>query len=176
MARPSQLHKVLAELQVPEVYRTPVKGSYGSAIAKLNALGIDAICHMITNGQTLQEIAREADVALASLLTWLERDPNNSARAKEARRITAWHWDEQAVTEIRNASSEPAEIARAREIAFHYRWRAGKLNQAVYGEKSEQKISGEIVHTTPDQRRQKIEQLEKRLGRVPPTIDGKVEE
>src|SRR5271165_2749551 len=109
----------------PEKAIRPV-GAPPAARAKLDAFGIDAVCKLITDGVGIRGIAAEAGVSTGSVLTWLERDPEHSARVREARRLTAWHWDEEAERAIKDAAPEPAELMRARELAFHYRWRAGK--------------------------------------------------
>lgn len=106
----------------------------GEARERLDAFGIDAVCERIGDGSSLTDIAEEVTVSIGSLLTWLKADAERSARAREARRATAQSWDEQAEAELR-AASDVFELAKARELASHFRWRASKIAPADYGDK-----------------------------------------
>lgn len=103
---------------------------------KLDAFGIDAVCEAIAARKTLTQIARKVGVSLWTLLAWLNADASRSARARETRAGMAKHWDEQAEAEIRKAK-DPLALAKARELAHHFRWRASKIAPAEYGEKIE---------------------------------------
>jgi hypothetical protein len=115
----------------PEEVSAYVKGHVTEA---LDALGIDAVCDRIADGATLTAIAAEIEVSKGSLLAWLAADPDRSARAREARSLSARGWDEQAEAEIRRAT-DAFELAKARELAQHYRWRAAKIAPRDYGDK-----------------------------------------
>lgn len=108
---------------------------------KLDAFGIDALCAAVSDGDSLSVIARRVGVSKGSLLNWLSADVDRSARAFEARRDTAWHWDEMAEEEIRIAEGTSEGIAKARELASHFRWRAAIINPA-YRPAQKQEISG----------------------------------
>ena len=165
------MRKVLDALEVPEAYLPreaepeiiPPAPSGAHARAKLDKLGIATICEMITEGLGVRDIAARADVSRGSVLTWLDA-PGHSARVRDARMATAWLWDEEAENAIRIAAAEPAELTRARELAFHFRWRAGKLNQAIYGDRTKHDVSGEIVHLTGEQRQAEISRLLAKRG------------
>ena len=114
---------------------------YGEAQAALNAVGIEGICRMIYDGKPLVKIARELRLSQGSLIAWLAADPERSARAKEARRATAQMWEEKAERVISLAKT-PLALAKARELAHHYRWRASKINPADFGNKVQAELSG----------------------------------
>jgi hypothetical protein len=102
----------------------------------LDAYGVDAICADVADGKSLTAISTACKVSIGSLLTWLAADAERSARVNEARRVTAWYWDERAEGVLAAAPGEVVEISRAREIASHYRWRASKISPTAYGDKT----------------------------------------
>lgn len=99
-----------------------------------DALGIDAVCDLILDGKSQREIGAIAGATAGSFRTWLSEDAARSARATEARRNTACHWDEQAEAELREAPLTTEGIAKARELASHFRWRASKIDPR-YGDR-----------------------------------------
>ncbi len=104
------------------------------AADKLDALGIDAVCEDLIDGKTMTAIAKSAGVSIGSLFTWLAVDAERSARAREARIQAAKGWDELALAGI-NKARNTLELAKAREAAFHLRWRASKIAPKEYGDK-----------------------------------------
>lgn len=104
-----------------------------TAQAEVERYGIDAICADIANRESLTTIAIKIGVSTGTLLTWIEADPERSARAREARTATATLWDEQAEAEIRNAKDD-LNLRKAKELAHHYRWRAKAIAPREYGE------------------------------------------
>lgn len=106
------------------------------ARAKLDAFGVDGVCEAISDGLSLTAISVQVGVAVASLLTWCELEPDRSARVREARRLMARLWDEKAEGVIEAASDE-FELKKAKELAHHYRWRAAKIAPKEYGDKLE---------------------------------------
>jgi transposase len=106
---------------------------------KLGHVGLDAICAMIREGQSLRAIAKRVGVQISTLSEWLSH-PDRSARARATRALTAQLWDEKAEEVLNNvnpAAVTPTELGRARELAQHYRWRASKTNPQEYGDKLE---------------------------------------
>lgn len=110
----------------------------------LDACGIDGVCDLILGGHSYQKIADGLGVGLTSVLRWLSSDPEYSARAREARLVTAAHWDQQAEVEIRDAADTPEGVAKARELASHFRWRSSKLDRKGYGDKLDLNHGGNI--------------------------------
>ena len=108
---------------------------------KINAYGLDAICDDILNGKSLREIARNLGVDIAQLCRW-KAQPQHSARVSDAMAATAEYWDQVAVDGIAQAS-DPFELAKAKELAHHYRWRASKIAPKLYGDK--QSVEGKFT-------------------------------
>jgi hypothetical protein len=122
----------------------PVKRKSGPTPAarnKIDALGLDAMCEELCAGGTLTAIAKRLEVNIASLLAWIEADPNRSARTRESRVKSAQMWDEKAETVLVDAA-DLFELAKARELAQHYRWRAKAVAPREYGDKVTQEHTG----------------------------------
>lgn len=111
------------------------------ARTKLDAFGIDEVCDSIGEGKSLTFIAHVAEVSIGSLLTWIEADPERSARVKECRSAMARYWDEKSEQCIEDAADE-FELKRAKELSHHYRWRASKIAPREYGDKVTQEHTG----------------------------------
>lgn len=105
-----------------------------TARRKLDAAGIEHICEQIIAEKTMTAVAEEIGVSIGSLIVWIEADPERSARAREARRFTARLCDERAMQALEQAE-DPFNLAKAREKAQHWRWRASKIAPREYGEK-----------------------------------------
>jgi transposase len=100
---------------------------------KLDALGIDALVEKIIEGKLQREICRDIGVAISSMVDWIAEDDERARRVKEARRAAARTYEEQAEQVIRDAAVR-FELAKAKELAHHYRWRASRMDPA-YSEK-----------------------------------------
>ena len=144
-----------------EAKKPEEKAKRGEVRAKLDEIGIDAICVMFEAGKMQRQIAREIAVDDTILLKWIAADEQRSARARESRARGAAVWDELAIEELQGIPDEATQgqIARAREIASHYRWRASKLGRAEYGEKTEIEHSGSIQAMTDEQVDQRLRDL-----------------
>ena len=110
----------------------------------LDEVGIDLIAEMIGDGRTLRQISAQLRVPLTSLADWLRADVGRTARARDARKHVAEDADQQAEDILRAlpADATQAQIAQARELASHYRWRAKAFAPHLYGERVQQEISG----------------------------------
>lgn len=104
---------------------------------KLDKIGIDAICDLIEEDKSYKVIADELGVKKPTLLAWIQEDADRSARAKTALENSARFNDDAALQAIQalQPGATSAEIAKARELAQHYRWRARVRSPKVYGEK-----------------------------------------
>ena len=109
---------------------------------KCEDVGIVKVCEHLCSGKTLTSIAEEIGVGIATLLTWIERDPERAALAREARTRSARLWDEKA-EEVLFKAADPFQLAKARELASHYRWRAKAVAPRDYGDKVTQEHTGE---------------------------------
>jgi hypothetical protein len=108
---------------------------------RLESIGIDAVCAMIGDGQSITSIAESVGTTFGVLQAWLNNNPDYSARAREVRIATARYWDEKAESVIKD-SSDNLTFSQARELAHHYRWRAAKIAPKEYGDKITQEITG----------------------------------
>lgn len=127
------------------------------AMDRLDAVGVDAVCEEIANGQTMTAIAERVQVSIGSLIAWISADSERSARTREARVSAARFWDEKAETRLDEAVTSH-DLAKAKELAFHYRWRASKIAPREYGDRLDLNHSGEVaMRQIPD------EQLDARL-------------
>jgi hypothetical protein len=113
----------------------------GYAKSGLDAIGTDAVCAEVQSGTSLTAIARKNGVSVGALLTWIESDPDRSARVRESRSLMARHWDEKAESAISEAADE-FELKKARELASHYRWRASKIRPGEYGDFQRHELTG----------------------------------
>ena len=91
----------------------------------------------------MTSIAGKLKVSIGTLIAWIGADPERSARVKTARTQTAKIWDEMALSGI-TAAADPFELAKAKEAAHHYRWRAKAIAPKDYGDKTEIEHSGAI--------------------------------
>lgn len=120
-------------------------------------LDIDQICGMLINGSTLSAAAEKLGVLRETMVMWLARDETRSAKAREARALSAELWDQKA-EEVIAAAKAPElfgqfhEMTRARELAHHYRWRAAKISPqyrdkiAHVGDAGEDSIKMDMTH------------------------------
>ena len=118
--------------------------SRADAILKLDAIGVDDICDDIAEGYSMTYIAREAGVAVSSLLAWIEAVPERSARVREVRASMAKVWDEKAEDAIKQAG-EDFDLRKAKELAHHYRWRASKIAPKEYGDRVDHNHAGKLT-------------------------------
>lgn len=130
----------------------------GDKTAALNDLGIDAVCARLMSGDSQRAIADDAGVGLMTLVDWIAADPVRSARAREARIAAARQFDEKAEYELR-AATDPFTLAKARELAQHYRWKASKASPKEYGDKIEIDQKTTLVDLTDEQLDARLAQL-----------------
>lgn len=115
----------------------------------LSAVGIDAICQMILDGVMITQIAEKLGVGKATLLSWIAADTDRSARAREARSLSAVLYEEKAQRGIEEAC-DMFELSKAKEMAHHFRWKAAKINPRDYGEKQQIELN-DVTPRTQDQ-------------------------
>ena len=114
------------------------------AIDKLDAYGINAICHDIVSGKSMTEMCRELCIGYGSMSTWISAQPDRSARVVEARRESAKLWDEVALAQIMSAETQ-MDMTRAKEAAFHLRWRSSKIDPKGYGDRVQTEVTGKLT-------------------------------
>jgi hypothetical protein len=118
----------------------------GEAFYKLDELGIDAICDRILDGESQKSIARSLKIDQRRIAHWLALDEAKSAKMREAQRLSSKHWDEEAERVLKAIKDNPGSIARARELASHYRWRAKVYNPRDYGDRVDVNGTTKVVH------------------------------
>jgi hypothetical protein len=101
---------------------------------KLDAIGSEQIALRIANGETYREIAASAGVSLGLLCHWIEADDERRHACARAREVSAQAFEERAQEEIEGAQDQ-FELAKAKELAVHWRWRAKAVNPRRYGDK-----------------------------------------
>jgi hypothetical protein len=112
----------------------PKRAKPSPAQDKLDAAGGAAIAQLIIEGQTYRQIAEKYGVGLGSLAEWIEADPERSHACARAREMAAQTFDEMAEQRIDEAA-DPFALAKAKELAVHFRWRAKAANPKRYGDK-----------------------------------------
>lgn len=110
---------------------------------KLNELGDDAFFARVANGESYTSIAASLGIHLHSVQQWIASNDGRSAHALEVRRATAKLWDEKAERGLESAQ-DPFELAKAKELAHHYRWRAKCVDPRDYGDKQQVEHSGSV--------------------------------
>jgi hypothetical protein len=111
----------------------------------LDYFGVDWVCERILDGRTLTAIAEEATVSVGTLLRWIGLETERSARVNTARKQAGATWDAMAEDGISKATT-PFQLAQARELAHHYRWRASKIDPN-YKDKVTQEHTGDLQVT-----------------------------
>lgn len=114
----------------------------GRSITKLDDYGLDQLCDDIASGCTLSYLTSKIGVSVGSFAAWCAR-PEHSARVREARALSAQFWDEMAARCVIEAA-DALEVTKARELAYHYRWRASKIAPKEYGDKTAVDVSGTL--------------------------------
>ena len=128
------------------------------ATETIDALGVDALCDRLCAGESQTAIAGSLGVGIATLSRWIAADPDRSARVREARIAAARTFDEMAEAELR-AAADLFGLAKARELASHYRWKASKSNPREYGDKLEIDQRTTITDLTEEQLDAKLTRL-----------------
>ena len=102
---------------------------------------IDDVCERIETGEwSMRAIAKHYGVTCGALTQWLATDPERSARARQSR-IAAAEWAEEqaqkllASVQFSEKDKSSFELAKAKELAHHYRWKASKIAPSAYGDK-----------------------------------------
>lgn len=113
----------------------------GEASAALDAKGVQWLCDEIIDGKSLREIAAGLGMNHATVIRWVGADDDRAKQVREARITSAQTFDEMALTGILGAKTKIA-LARAKEAAHHYRWRASKIDPRTYGDKVQTEVSG----------------------------------
>jgi transposase-like protein len=102
------------------------------------------VCELLQAGNSQREVAKTIGCDRATLSVWLSSDDNRAARARDAKSKAAELWDERAEEVLADADN-PLDLAKARELASHYRWRASKIAPKLYGERSQVDVTATLT-------------------------------
>ena len=106
----------------------------------------DAILQRVAGGESLRSICVAFDMPPESTVrTWAASNADFGERLRQAREASASHWDEQAERVLVEAEGTREELARAKELAQHYRWRASKYAPRDYGDRVDLNVTGTIA-------------------------------
>ena len=119
-------------LPAPEVY-PPEARTKGEAYGRLDAVGLEDVLAMITEGLSQRELCRRVGVRTVHLGSWLA-DQHQPARVRLARRQAAQAWLDRGFATLAEAR-DPFELARARELAAMCRKYAQVLNPSEYSDR-----------------------------------------
>lgn len=110
---------------------------------------IDDIVELILEGKTFREIASKKGVALGTLHSFITLD-EHSVRVRNALEVSASSYADKAEEVLILAEKDSIEMTRARELAQHYRWKAGKRNPKKYGDKLDLTTKGDSLSKSED--------------------------
>lgn len=143
----------------------------GEAEAILNAFGLEALCDRLVAGETQTAICKSLGVMRGSLSRWVSLDAERQARVREARIEAAQAFDDLAEAAIKSARGKDG-IAKARELAHHYRWRASKANPREYGEKLEIEQNTTIINLSDEEIARRAAKIRADLEAQARPVDG----
>lgn len=105
---------------------------------------INEICYRLEADMSQLQIAKEFNISDSLLSEWINAQPGRIARVRASRAKAADACDTKAEDVLLNLTPDAtaAEVARARELANHYRWRAKVRNPQQYGDKQQVEHSG----------------------------------
>lgn len=132
--------------------------------AALPPFDLDVILSLVREGELLADIAKRFLRTRDSLSSWLDADEERRGQVDEARRRSAHAYAEKAEAVLAKLSPKATKttVARARELAHHYRWMASKMMPKTYGEKVE--LGG---HVQVDPLTVLVQQIQTTGSRVP---------
>ena len=101
---------------------------------------IEDILDEILQGSTFRSIAAKYNCGLTTLHRYISTE-EHSARVSNALAISASSYADKAEEILINSENDKGELMRARELAQHYRWKAGKRNPIKYGDRVQNEIT-----------------------------------
>jgi hypothetical protein len=126
----------------------------------LEALGIDAVCDRIAEGESLRSISRSLGMNARRVLDWIEADVGRTAQYARAREAQADYFAEEIVELSDMAIGKSSAEVQARRLAVDARkWVASKLLPKKYGDRIATEISGELALLTDDELKREIAHL-----------------
>lgn len=147
--------------------------AHGEAEAILDGFGLEALCDALVAGEPQRAICKKLGVAPGSLRRWIALDAERQARVHEARVDAATAWDEKAEEAILKARGKDG-IAKGRELAHHYRWRASKADPRRYGDKLEIDQTTTVINLSDEEIARRAAAIRAKLfeAEKPPAAGG----
>lgn len=140
-----------------------VMGAPATAQAKLTEYGLDAMCEAITDGSSIKDIVDKIGVSRMAWSRWVgdPTQPERKAAIDAARIAAAGAEDDMALGVLERLPDDPSpgQVAKAREIANHRRWRSARLDPATYGEKRQIDLTTNVRDLDTDALNAEIEAL-----------------
>lgn len=109
-------------------------------------IDIEVVCSMIIEGKRWADIAVALDMPISTLHENITKNAEFSARVMAAKDISSEGYADKAEKVLLDAKSTKVEIQRARELAQHYRWMAGKRSPKKYGDKLDVTSDGKAIN------------------------------
>lgn len=133
---PRAIRRALEDMEVPERFMpAPPKPKRGRPEIYTTELG-DLICLRIAMGESLRQICADEDMpGRWSVNIWKNNKPEFGKKYREARQDQADVYAELGLEEALKSAATPTDVMRARLAFDAYRWAAGKLHPANYGDK-----------------------------------------
>lgn len=139
------------------------KSQPAPAKKKLDAAGEKDVIELITSGTGYRAIAARYGVSVGTLHAWINATPERSHACACASVLAAHAEDDAALDEIAGAK-DTFELAKARELAIHRRWRAKSLNPKKYGDKVDITAAVTVQELSEEQLQAKAKALADKLG------------
>lgn len=130
----------------------------GAAEARIEKLGLEALCDRLVSGETQTSICKSIGITKGSLRRWIALDAERQARVNEARIGAAEAYADIAY-DLLKASKNAFELSVNRELSSHLRWQASKADPRRYGDKLQVDQTNTVINLSDDEivrRRQKI--------------------
>ena len=124
---------------------------------KLDSAGEQTIISMITAGEGYRAIARKFDVSVCAVFAWIEQNTERSHACARASELASHTEDDKALEGIEQAA-DMFELAKAKELAIHRRWRAKALAPKKYGDRQTVDLNA-TIELKPEQVQEKLERL-----------------
>lgn len=105
---------------------------------------IDEIEEMIIEGSTFRVIAEKYNCSISTLHRFISKK-EHSARISIALEVSADSYADKAEQTLIDAKRNKIEMTRARELAQHYRWKAGKRCPKRYSNNIDITSKGERI-------------------------------
>lgn len=100
----------------------------------MSKVDIDKAIDLIVEGKSVKDIAASFNITIQGMYKMFAK-VEFSTRVREAMELSASTYAEKAEEVLQMAEANQIEISRARELAQHYRWMAGKRAPKKYGDK-----------------------------------------